>query len=424
MNNAAPFFLLFLMNLIIPGFITPASAEPNESASPDIIGAIDATDSTDAERPGHLMRTKTGHTLFVPGSTTERRADIGVRAHTNHLILMQDTVTPLAAPSGYSPDDIRAAYALPSVGGQGTIAIVDAYDYPTAESDLNVFSAQYGLPACTTANGCFAKIYSKGTKPRTSCSWSQEMALDIEWAHAIAPNAKIVLMEASSSTMLSLMTAVYRATLMTDVTEESNSWGGSEFRKETNYDAVFRVRPGIVYFASSGDTGGKTTYPSVSPYVIAAGGTSLNSITPVDETAWSGSGGGMSRYEPRPAYQNGIQNLTGAARGVPDFSALADPATGVSVYDSTPCGGMSGWMVFGGTSVSSPVLAGIVNLANNVTPSTTTFSELTTIYTAAAVAGTSPDFRDIETGTAGTFTALTGWDFITGVGSNIGLSGK
>jgi subtilase family serine protease len=370
------------------------------------------------------MRTEAGHLLFVPGSTIEDRADVGVRAHTNHLIHVKDNATTFAVPSGYSPDDIRAAYGLPSVGGQGTIAIVDAYDYSTAEHDLNVFSAQFGLPACTTANGCFKKIYATGTKPRTSCGWAQEMALDIEWAHAIAPNAQIVLVEAASSNLLSLFKAINTATAMATVTEESNSWGGSEFPGERLFDAAFRVRSGIVYFASSGDTGGKTMYPSVSPYVIAAGGTSLHSISPVDETAWSGSGGGKSKYEPRPFYQNGIQGLTGAARGVPDFSAVADPATGVSVYDSTPCGGMSGWMVFGGTSVASPVLAGIVNLADHVTPSTTTVSELATIYSAAAIAGSSPDFRDIESGTAGSFTALTGWDFITGVGSNIGLSGK
>jgi len=422
MIHAAVFVFLSITSLLLPVFINPAAAEENPSAT--LSEADDAAPAAHPDRPGHLMRTEAGHLLFVPGSTIEERADIGVRAHTNHLIHVKENATTFAVPSGYSPDDIRAAYGLPSVGGQGAIAIVDAYDYPTAENDLNVFSAQYGLPACTTANGCFKKIYASGTKPIRSCGWSQEMALDIEWAHAMAPNAQIVLVEAANSGLLSLFKAVKAATAITTVTEESNSWGGSEFLGERSFDGAFRTRSGIVYFASSGDTGGKTTYPAVSPYVIAAGGTSLHSISPVDETAWSDSGGGRSKYEPRPSYQNGIQGLTGTARGVPDFSAVADPATGVSVYDSTPCGGMSGWMVFGGTSVSSPVLAGIVNLADHVIPSTTTFSELTRIYTAAAIAGTSPDFRDIESGTAGTFNALTGWDFTTGVGSNIGLSGK
>ena len=423
MTKSALFFFLSLTALLFPGFIAPAIAQEAPSVSPS-----EPDDAAHPDRPGHLMRTETGHLLFVPGTTIEESADVGVRAHTNHLVLLHHNTknlnTIFTVPSGYSPNVIRAAYGLPSVGGQGAIAIVDAYDYPTAEQDLNVFSAQYGLPACTTANGCFKKIYASGKKPITSCGWSQETALDIEWAHAMAPNAQIVLVEAASSTIPSLFKAINTATAMATVTEESNSWGGSEFLGERSYDAAFRVRSGIVYFASSGDTGGKTIYPAVSPYVIAAGGTSLHSISPVDETAWSGSGGGKSKYEPRPSYQNGIQSLTGAARGVPDFSAVADPATGVSVYDSTPCGGISGWLVFGGTSVSSPVLAGIVNLADHVTPSTTTFSELTRIYTAAATAGTDPDFRDIESGSAGSFNALTGWDFITGVGSNIGLSGK
>jgi kumamolisin len=423
MKNAALLAFIAVTSLLAPGFIVPAVAGQPPSGAPTPSPATDQPD-----RPGYLMRTEAGDLLYVPGSTIEERTDVGVRAHTNHLIHLKRTPpTIITTPSGYSPNDIRAAYALPpgsDQGGQGTIAIVDAYDYPTAEQDLNVFSKQYGLPACTTANGCFKKIYASGKKPRSNCGWSQEMALDIEWAHAIAPNAQIVLVEAASNSFTNLMNAIKTAAAISTVTEESNSWGGSEFSTERNYDTTFQTRSGIVYFAASGDTGGKTIYPSVSPYVIAAGGTSLHSITPVDETAWSGSGGGKSKYEPRPSYQNGIQSLTGTTRGVPDFSAVADPSTGVSVYDSTSCQGLSGWLVFGGTSVSSPVLAGIVNQANNVTPSTTTVSELATIYSAAAIAGTDPDFRDIESGKAGTFSALTGWDFTTGVGSNIGLSGK
>jgi len=378
------------------------------------------------EKPGRYIQSDSGHRLFVPGSTLEERADLGRRAHTNHLILVPDENTPriLSGPAGHSPADLRAAYALPSVGGQGVIAIIDAYDYPTAEHDLNVFAAQYGLPACTTANGCFKVVYAAGKKPAANCGWSQEAALDIEWAHAMAPNAQIVLMEAASNNLGDLFLAVSKATVLAGVTELSNSWGASEFSTEKNYDAYFRARAGIVYFASSGDIGGQTSYPAVSPYVIAVGGTTLLSLHPVTESAWSGSGGGKSKYEPRPAYQNGVQSLTGAARGVPDISAVANPATGVAVYDSTVCNKTSGWMVFGGTSVSSPVLAGIVNLADNVTPSTTTTSELTTLYSAPAVAGTDSDFRDVTSGGAGPFPARAGWDFVTGVGSSIGLSGK
>ena len=197
------------------------------------------------------------------------------------------------------------------------------------------------------------------------------------------------------------------------------SWGGAESPTEASNDSLFTT-PGIVYFASSGDTGGKDIYPSVSPNVVSAGGTSVNrsggSFT--TETAWSGSGGGPSAYESRPSYQNAIQSVVGSQRGAPDFSFDANPNTGVSVYDSTICQGMSGWMVFGGTSVASPSLAGIVNLAGHFAASSN--SELTTIY--GGLGG--PNFRDIISGSAGTFNATVGWDFVTGVGSNQGTSGK
>ena len=155
--------------------------------------------------------------------------------------------------------------------------------------------------------------------------------------------------------------------------------------------------------------------------MVSAGGTTINrdgNGTFISETGWSGSGGGPSKYEPQPSYQNGISGIVKGARGVPDFSFDADPNSGVSVYDSTRCQGASGWLVFGGTSVSSPSLAGIVNLAGGATSST---AELATIY---ANLGTPADFRDITSGTAGSFTCTTGWDFVTGVGSNQGLSGK
>ncbi|MBI3812323.1 MAG: S53 family peptidase [Nitrospirae bacterium] len=407
------FFLMTVLVLavvnLVPGFEPSAQADDNQ----------------DSRGISQAITPNSNDSIHVPDSTQENPAEIGTHAHTNHLLLLRNGAASAAVPSGYGPVDIRTAYGLPSTGGQGTIAIVDAFDYPTAESDLNVFSSQYGLPACTTANGCFTKLYASGAKPKANCGWAQETALDIEWAHAMAPNAKILLVEAASNSLTNLFNAVNAATNYSlDVTEESNSWGSSEFSSEVNYDAYFYSRPGIVYFAASGDSGGKTIYPAASPYVIAAGGTSLHSINPVNETAWSGSGGGRSLYESRLFYQDGISNLTGTARGVPDFSAVADPATGVSVYDSTSCRGMSGWMVFGGTSVASPVLAGIVNLANHVVSTTTTVSELATLYSPAAIAGTATDFRDIISGTAGGFSAQAGWDFITGVGSNIGLNGK
>ena len=198
------------------------------------------------------------------------------------------------------------------------------------------------------------------------------------------------------------------------------SWGGSEFSSETSYDSHFN-HTGVVYFAASGDSGGKTIWPGVSPNAVSAGGTTLNLSSTgafISETGWSGSGGGASKYEGRPSYQDVIQSTVGSKPGAPDFSFDADPYTGVSVYDTTSCQGMSGWMVFGGTSVSTPSLAGIVNSAGSFSASTN--AELTTIYGGLG----SSNFRDITSGTAGSFSAGTGWDFVTGVGSNLGNSGK
>lgn len=372
-----------------------------------------------------LAQNSQGHgTVIVPDSSREAPGDQGVKAHTHHVVMVRPNFTG-TAPTGETPQSLRAVYNIPSTGGSGTIAIVDAYDYPTADNDLSVFSKQFGLPACTTGNGCFKKVYASGSKPRANCGWAQEAALDLQWAHAMAPNAKIVFVEAASSSFSSLFQAVDVATQHVTAGgakgEVSMSWGGSEFSSEATYDGHF-VNTNVVYFASSGDTGGVTSYPAVSPNVVAAGGTSVNrnsSGTFVSETAWSGSGGGPSKYETRPGYQAPVSTIVGSQRGIPDFSFDADPNTGVSVYDSTSCQGLSGWLVFGGTSVASPSLAGIVNLAGHFAPSSQ--SELTTIYSNES---NTSDFRDVTSGKAGSFGAKAGWDFVTGVGSDQGTIGK
>jgi kumamolisin len=355
--------------------------------------------------------------VLIPDSSLEHAEDVGVRAHTNHLIKFDPQYVG-TSPSGETPASIRPVYNLPSTGGVGTIAIVDAFHYATAENDLNVFSSQFGLPACTKANGCF-QVVTLGK--RSNCGWAQEAALDIEWAHAMAPGASIVLVEAASSSFADLFHAVDIAKALPGVRQVSMSWGGSEFSSEASNDSAHLLQSGVVFFASSGDTGGATIYPGTSPNVVSAGGTTIHRTNGAftSETGWSGSGGGPSKYEGRPSYQDAISAIVGSARGVPDFSFDADPNSGVSVYDSTSCQGASGWLVFGGTSVSSPSLAGIVNLANGKAASSG--DELTMIYLNRA---TSTDFRDILTGTAGSFTAVPGWDFVTGVGSNQGLSGK
>ncbi len=379
--------------------------------------------------------------VVVPDSSSEQPGDNGHHAHTNHLIAVRPE-RGSGGPSGMYPSSIWSAYNLSSgissvnglyTGGTGVIAIVDAFDYPTAQNDWAVFSKQFGLSTCTSSTpspGCLTVV--KVGSPRSNCGWAQEAALDIEWAHAMAPSAAIVLVEANSNSFSDLFAAVdYANNNLVDSNnnhitpnEVSMSWGGSEFSSEGTYDSHF-LQTGVVYFAASGDTGGKTIYPSVSPNVVAAGGTTLN-LTKTgafsSETAWSGSGGGPSAYEPRPVYQNGISAIVGGARGVPDFSFDANPSTGVSVYDSTICQGMSGWLVFGGTSVASPCLAGIVNLAGTANGfAQSSNSELVNIYGNYA---SYVNFRDITSGTAGTYSAGAGWDFVTGVGSNQGLSGK
>jgi subtilase family serine protease len=392
--------------------------------------------------------------IVVPSSSIEHAQDVSVRAHTNHVIFLRHgSGTPaVSVPQGETPGSLGCVYqtngvALGSgcpvststvnIGGTGVIAIVDAYDYPTAQSDFDKFSAQFGLPlstqsVCNGSQPCFKKVYAAGSKPKSNCGWAQEAALDIEWAHAMAPNAQIILVEARSNSFTDLFKAVDVATSQVVnggstscpsgsicEGEVSMSWGGSEFSTESSYDSHF-TSSAVVYFGASGDTGGKTIYPSASPNVVAAGGTSVlrSGGFFAGEAAWSGSGGGPSAYESRPSYQAGIVAIVGTKRGIPDFSFDADPYTGVSVYDSTSCQGLSGWLIFGGTSVASPSLAGIVNLASHFYDGSQT--ELNTIYSNLG----SANFRDITSGKAGSYSAQSGWDFVTGVGSNLGTTGK
>jgi subtilase family serine protease len=369
--------------------------------------------------------------IQIPDSSIEHPGDRGVVAHTNHLVRIGPEAVG-TAPRGETPASIASVYNLSlATAGADTIVIVDAFDYPTALNDFNHFSSQFGLPQESSTdplnanNQVFQVVYANG-KPRGNCGWAQEASLDVEWAHAMAPKAKIVLVEAASNSFTNLFNAVDVASSIANAKEVSMSWGGSEFSSESTNDGHF-THAGIVYFAASGDTGGATIYPSVSPNVVAAGGTSVNrdrSGAFVSETGWSGSGGGPSKYEPRPGYQDILQTIVGGARGVPDYSFDADPNTGVSVYDSTSCKGLSGWLVFGGTSVSSPSLSGIVNSAGSNTSSA---AELSLLYQSVGNNGlaiNSANFRDILSGTAGSFSAKTGWDFVTGIGSTNTLSGK
>jgi subtilase family serine protease len=318
------------------------------------------------------------------------------------------------SPTGLSPATIKSVYGYTTsatAGAGKTIAIVDAYNDPTAESDLAVFSSQYGLPACTTANGCFQKVNQSGGThyPRTNAGWALEISLDIQWAHAIAPGAKILLVEASSNSFTNLLIAEDYAKAHAQYV--SNSWGGSEFSGESSYDGHF-VQSGVSFFVSAGDAGLPAEYPSASPNVISVGGTTLHfsGSTFTSETGWSGGGGGCSTYENATSAQSSFSQYgqvnCGGRRATPDLSLDADPASGVSVYDSTRYNGQSGWWTVGGTSASSPMIAAHAAISGAVVNS-------------AYVYGNNITFRDITSGNNGA-PCLVGFDLCTGRGSWIG----
>ncbi len=332
-----------------------------------------------------------------------------------------------AAPTGLLPIQIAHAYGFDklscygskSCGSGQTIAIVDAYDDPNIESDLATFDTQFGFPSCTTANGCFTKATPQGL-PVGNTGWALEESLDVEWAHAIAPGAKIILVEAKNSFLSSLLSAVDYAASQPNVHQVSMSWGGSEFSGESSYDYHFSVS-GVSFTASSGDSGAGILYPAASPYVVSVGGTTLNvdsSGNVLSETAWSGSGGGLSSFELKPSYQSGFNPYSG--RGVPDVSYDADPNTGVPVYDSY---GYGGWVQVGGTSVGAPQWATISAIVNSGGGqlSSISFGTSTALYKAATGPAYSANYRDITSGSNGACgtlcTAGLGYDFVTGLGS-------
>jgi subtilase family serine protease len=322
-----------------------------------------------------------------------------------------------ASPTGYSPAQIKQAYGFPaSFGGAGqVIAIVDAFDDPNIEADLATFSKQFNLPACTTANGCFTKLFPGGTQPDTNTDWGLEISLDVEWAHAIAPQAKILLIEAADEDQ-GLFDAVTYA-IQQKATVISLSWGGAEFNGETQLDSIFKGST-VPIVVASGDSGEGVNYPAVSPYVVAAGGTQLtidSNGNYVSETAWSGSGGGISAFETEPAAQTSyVIPQAGGKRGVPDVAYNAAPNTGFSVYDTF---GDNGWQVVGGTSASAPQWAALI--ADMKAAKNGNFANFDgSIYSVARTAGLLHDTATGNNGSCGyVCTARSGYDYVTGLGS-------
>jgi subtilase family serine protease len=329
-------------------------------------------------------------------------------------------LTPNAAPSGYGPADLRSAYKLSTSGSSSqTIGIVDAYDDPTAEADLAVYRSQYGLPACTSANGCFRKVDQNGgtSYPRKNTSWALEISLDLDMASAICPNCHILLVEASTNSFANLGAAENRAASL-GASVISNSWGGSD-ASDATYGSYFN-HPGIAITVSSGDAGYGAEYPASSRYVTAVGGTTLTAgggTRGWTETAWSDAGSGCSAYN--TALSAAASFNTGCAkRAEADVSAVADPNTGVAVYDTTAYQGRSGWWIVGGTSASAPIIAGVYALAGNEASVDNNYP-----YTHSSA------FFDITSGSNGTCptsqwcTARTGWDGPTGLGTPNGTGG-
>jgi hypothetical protein len=344
------------------------------------------------------------------------------QAHCNAEVIVDASGAPLTSvtPSGYGPSDLQSAYGLTSLaaseGASQTIAIVDAFDDPNAEADLGVYRSQYGLPACTTANGCFGKVDQRGgtSYPATDASWAQEISLDLDMASAVCPNCHILLVESDSAQFTDLVAAVDRAALL-GATQISNSYGGGEYAGETTDESHYN-HPGIAVTVSSGDSGYGAEFPASSEYVTAVGGTSLNPAAGArgwSETVWSGAGSGCSAYIAKPAWQT---DSGCSRRSVADVSAVADPNTGVAVYDSLAYQRSSGWMVFGGTSAASPIVAAFDALIGPAA------SSRSYPYDNAA------SFNDVVSGSNGSCggsylcTARAGYDGPTGVGTPSGAA--
>jgi subtilase family serine protease len=332
-------------------------------------------------------------------------AQVNVDANTG-----QPAIT--AAPSGYGPADLRAAYAVPSSTSTHTVAIVDAYDNPNVESDLGVYRAQFGLPPCTTANGCFRKVDENGgtSYPHGDTGWGQEINLDVQMVSAICPSCKILLVEASSASFTDLGAAVNTAVKL-GASVVSNSYGGAESSSAPSQELQYFHHPGVSITVSSGDGGYGVEFPASSQYVTAVGGTSLKRATTArgwSETAWSGAGSGCSAYVTKPSWQ---KDSGCVRRTVADVAAVADPNTGVAVYDSYGHGPRNkGWLVFGGTSVAAPIVGAIYGLAGNGADASVAYAHTSSLF----------DVAGGSNGTCGgTYlcAAVSGYDGPTGLGT-------
>ena len=387
--------ILLALCVAVGGSAAVASADPAPGASP----AASFQRACSAPQPGYL-------------------ACFALRRTTGVIAAMPAGVNAAVAVSGYGPADLISAYQLPTNLGSGRlVAIVDAQDDPNAESDLATYRSQFGLPACTTANGCFRKLNQNGATsplPSPNAGWASEIMLDLEMVSATCPLCKILLVEATSASFVNLGTAVNQAVAQGAIAV-SNSYGGPESSSNPIIGATYYQHPGIAITVSSGDSGYGVEFPASSPFVTSVGGTALRRSTSNSrgwtETTWStsaseGAGSGCSQFETKPSFQTD----TGCTRRtVADVSAVADPNTGVAVYDSY---NETGWLVFGGTSVAAPIVASVYALAGNGASITPGYP-----YTHASA------LFDVSGGSNGSCggsylcTALGGYDGPTGLGT-------
>lgn len=399
--------------------------------------------------------------VLLPSSSIKRPEDRGRRAHTHYKILKRvaqplatndprpNAVSPLATKTetpasmacvyelvtqtmGCDPDQVSTV----ATGGSQVIAIVDAYHNKTALKDLRKFSNEFGLPSPNLRIEYCSATSCKGvTKaPPTDRGWAGEIALDLQWAHAMAPDAKLILVEAHSNAYDDLMRAVDRAADLVAAQgggQVSMSWGGAEFSGQKSFDKSF-VQSGVVFFASTGDHHDGTSnpdinWPATSPNVVAVGGTTVvrnNAGAFSRQDAWIDTGGGKSAVYPRPSYQADVANKTGNHRGVPDIAWNADPASGVFVYCSAgTCANSGGFFVYGGTSLAAPAIAGMTNNRGKFRNSGK--SQLNALYNGLG----GPRFTDVAKGKCGNgangkfVNAGSGWDLCTGIGTPRGLTG-
>jgi subtilase family serine protease len=348
---------------------------------------------------------------------------------TPNTVVMSTAATSSSAVVGYTPAQILSAYGISGVTFSGgikgdgtgqTIAIVDAYNDPNLVSDLKAFDAKFGISDLNTGGGTLKIVNQTGgsTLPAANRGWASEIALDVEWAHAIAPGANILLVEAKSASISDLDAAEDYARNAAGVVVVSNSWGSSEFSTESSQDTHFTTpsgHAGVTFVVAAGDDGAIPEYPSNSPDVLSVGGTSvtINSSGAItSETAWSGGGGGVSLYEGKPSYQSSLTTST-TRRSSPDVSYDANPNTGYAVYDTY---GGSGWYEVGGTSAGAPQWSAIIAIADQgraLAGKASLANAQAALYSLS-----SSDFRDITAGSNGK-SAGTGYDLATGLGSPI-----